>query len=48
MPLTKAGHKTLGAMLKEYGPKKGKEVFYASENKGIPGSKKWTKKKKKR
>jgi hypothetical protein len=34
MPLTKKGSKIMGAMKKEYGPKKGKEVFYASENAG--------------
>jgi hypothetical protein len=34
MPLTKKGHKILGAMDKEYGAKKGKQVFYASINKG--------------
>jgi len=34
MPLTKKGQKILRAMKKEYGAKKGKEVFYASINKG--------------
>lgn len=34
MPLTKKGKKILGAMRREYGPKKGKSVFYASINKG--------------
>lgn len=34
MPLTKKGEKILKAMEKEYGPKKGKGVFYASINKG--------------
>jgi hypothetical protein len=34
MPLTKKGTKILGAMKKEYGAKKGKQVFYASANKG--------------
>ena len=34
MPLTKKGKKILGAMKKEYGEKKGKSVFYASQNKG--------------
>lgn len=32
----------LEAMQKGYGKKKGKNVFYASENKGNPGSGKWT------
>jgi hypothetical protein len=34
MPLTKKGKKIMGAMKKEYGPKKGESVFYASANKG--------------
>ena len=34
MPLTPKGKKILAAMKSEYGPKKGKSVFYASENKG--------------
>ena len=34
MPLTKKGKKILSAMKKEYGPKKGEGVFYASKNKG--------------
>lgn len=34
MPLTKKGRKIERAMDKEYGDKKGKEVFYASKNKG--------------
>jgi len=34
MPLTKKGQKIKTAMIKEYGAKKGKSVFYASENKG--------------
>ena len=34
MPLTEKGEKIKGAMEKEYGPKKGEEVFYASKNKG--------------
>lgn len=34
MPMTKKGSRILRAMQKEYGPKKGKQVFYASENKG--------------
>jgi len=39
MPLSEAGRKILKNMIKEYGAKKGKEVFYASENKGILTSK---------
>ena len=34
MPLTKKGKKIKSAMEKEYGAKKGKQVFYASQNKG--------------
>jgi len=34
MPLTSKGTKILSGMEKEYGAKKGKEVFYASRNKG--------------
>ena len=31
----------MSAMMGEYGAKKGKGVFYASINKGKPGSTKW-------
>lgn len=41
MPLTKSGSKVMSSMKSEYGEKKGKQVFYASINKGKPGSKKW-------
>lgn len=34
MPLTPAGRKTLAAMVAKYGREKGKQVFYASMNKG--------------
>jgi len=34
MPLTKKGEKIKKAMEKEYGAKKGKKVFYASQNSG--------------
>ena len=34
MPLTSKGKKIKAAMEKEYGSKKGKQVFYASQNKG--------------
>lgn len=33
--MTGKGKKVMGAMKKTYGPAKGKEVFYASKNKGI-------------
>jgi len=35
MPLTPKGRKILAAMKKQYGKKKGTQVFYASANKGI-------------
>ena len=35
MPLTKKGRKIMASMKEEYGEKKGKQVFYASRNKGI-------------
>ena len=35
MPLTEKGLKIMAAMKKKYGRKKGKSVFYASENKGV-------------
>jgi hypothetical protein len=34
MPLTKKGTKIKSAMTKEYGSKKGEQVFYASRNAG--------------
>jgi hypothetical protein len=45
MPLTKKGKKVMSNMKKEYGSKKGKQVFYASINKGKSGSKSWHKSK---
>ena len=42
MPLTSSGKEVLQSMVKQYGAKKGKQVFYASENKKIAGSEKWT------
>ncbi len=45
MPLTKTGQEVMNNMKKTYknkgGPKKAKEVFYASINKKKPGSQKW-------
>jgi hypothetical protein len=35
MPLTSKGREIMAAMKKQYGVKKGKGVFYASQNKGI-------------
>lgn len=34
MPITKKGTKIMANMKKEYGAKKGKQVFYASANAG--------------
>ena len=34
MPLTKKGREILRNMKRHYGPDKGKQVFYASQNKG--------------
>lgn len=34
MPLTKKGKEIMAAMVKEYGSKRGKNVFYAAKNKG--------------
>lgn len=34
MPLTKKGQKIMDNMKSEYGSEKGKQVFYASRNKG--------------
>ena len=47
MPLTSAGSEVLSSMVKQYGAKKGKSVFYASINKGLPGSNRWHGKRKK-
>jgi len=45
MPLTPKGKKILGHMKKEYGSKRGKSVFYASQQKGtIKGTHKKKKK----
>lgn len=46
MPLTKEGRKVKKSMEKHYGKEKGEDVFYASMQKGKPGSKKWHGKKK--
>lgn len=45
MPLTTKGKKILARMKKEYGSKKGEQVFYASINKGkVKGAHKGKKK----
>lgn len=35
MPLNKKGAKIMKAMQQEYGMAKGKQIFYASKNKGV-------------
>jgi len=46
MPLTRKGKKIKKAMKKQYGEKKGNDVFYAMENSGkLKGVKKRTRKK---
>ena len=41
MPLTRTGDQVLRSMRNDYGSEKGERVFYASINKGKPGSQKW-------
>jgi hypothetical protein len=41
MPLTKTGTTVKRSMAATYGEEKGERVFYASMNKGTPGSAKW-------
>lgn len=41
MPLTGTGENVLESMKTQYGPTKGKSVFYASINAGKSGSDKW-------
>jgi len=48
MPLTKSGKSVLASMKKQYGAKKGKQVFYASIQAGKKGSKSWHGKSKKK
>lgn len=43
MPLTETGQKVLTDMKKQYGKDRGTAVFYASINKGAPGSGEWHK-----
>jgi len=45
MPLTASGRKILASMMKKYGAKKGKRVFYSMINKGSKGTEKWHEKK---
>jgi hypothetical protein len=46
MPITSSGKKVMKSMVKSYGAKKAKEVFYASINKKKKGTAKWHGKKK--
>ena len=48
MPLTQTGKNVLGSMQSQYGADKGKQVFYASINKGKPGSDEWHRTKRRR
>jgi hypothetical protein len=41
MPLTESGKEVLASMVKEYGKKKAKQVFYASIAEKKKGSEKW-------
>ena len=41
MPLTEVGRKVLRNMIKNYGKKKGKRVFYSSISAKKAGSEKW-------
>lgn len=43
MPLTATGKKVLRNLIKRYGYKKGRRIFYALINKGKKGSEKWHK-----
>ena len=42
-PVTKTGGKVMQSMSSQYGKKKGKQVFYASIQKGVKGTSKWHK-----
>lgn len=44
MPRTAVGEKVLASMIEQYGEEKGRQVYYASINKGVKGSEKWHKK----
>lgn len=44
MPVTTSGAKVMRSMQSQYGEEKGERVFYASINKGKPGSAKWHRK----
>ncbi len=48
MPLTESGRKVLRRLIKEYGYKKGRQIFYALINGGKKGSEKWHEKRNRR
>jgi len=43
MPLTERGKKMLRILLREYGKKKGRSIFYAMEHKRPEWTKRWRK-----
>lgn len=47
MPLTSTGRRVLANMRKQYGDR-AESIFYASIKKGVAGSKKWHKKRRKK
>ena len=41
MPITAMGQKVLSSMMAQYGAKKGRQIYWASQVKGKAGSSKW-------
>ena len=48
MPLTPTGRKVLKKFQEQYGKEEGKKFFYAAINKGVTGSEKWHKERKRK
>ncbi|MEM5875560.1 MAG: hypothetical protein QXX45_03270 [Candidatus Aenigmatarchaeota archaeon] len=48
MPLTPTGRKVLKKFIEQYGEEEGKKYFYAAINKGVKGSEKWHKRRKRK
>jgi len=48
MPLTKSGKRILRSMMRRYGKKRGKSIFYALIALGRKGTEKWHKKRRRR
>ncbi len=48
MPLTKTGKRVLEYLQRKHGEEAGKRIFYASINKGVPGSSHWEKRRRRR